>query len=169
MLARCGCCTAFCIVGAERCGLPALGALGVLGAVGVLLLSGCPRNISMLGAVGHGACGCALSSWYISAFRGNHRTSCSACSHVVGASRHFALWVLNALVCLHWVLLVFVSCLGAQATFRCWVHLVIVLLGVHWRAGIFPLSGAITQHWLDVRVVVGAQCSGIVALALFGE
>jgi hypothetical protein len=61
----------------------------------------------------------------------------------VGAARHFALWVLNVLAVLNWVLLVFwvllvvVSSLGAQGTFRCWVLFVILLLGVHCRAGIF--------------------------------
>jgi len=65
-----------------------------MGAVGVFPLSGCPRNISMLGALGHCASGCPLSCWYFSPF-----------------------WVLN-------------------------------------------------EHLLEVRVFVGAQCSGIVSLAL---
>jgi hypothetical protein len=46
------------------------------------------------------------------------------------------------------------------------VLLFILLLGVHGRAGIFPLTWEITEHWLEVRVCVGAECSGIVALAL---
>ncbi len=68
-----------------------------------------------------------------------------------------------------WVLLVFWSSLGSQGTFRCWVLLVTVFLGVHCRAGTFPLPGQIYEHLHEVRLVVGAQCSGIHALALFGK
>ena len=70
-------------MGAERdFALWVLNALAALGAVGVFLLSGCPRDMSMLGALRHFASGFALSCWYF----------------FVGAERHFALWVLNALV-----------------------------------------------------------------------
>ena len=41
-----------------------LNALAPLGAGGVFLLSGCPRDMSMLGALGHFASGCALSCRY---------------------------------------------------------------------------------------------------------
>ena len=64
------------------------------------------------------------------------------------------------------MLLVFFSFLGAQGTCQCWVLLFILLLGVHGRAGIFPLTWEITEHWLDVRVSVGGECCAILALAL---